>query len=260
MLSQVPKLVVLVLGMGWMGAVMVSCKKKAPADTTLVLRITPVAGSVPLDFETAYPYKSGYVKFEAVRFYISLPGVVYEKGDTLIFPDVYGLLDMDNDRVVVGKIPPGRYSHVTFGMGVDRERNTQMGSLAQPATQYPMDHALSAAHGMYWGWNPGYIFARFDGRYDVDGNGYFTDSVDVLFSYHPGTDKLYRTIYRPAVFSAEGGQVTLSLRMDVLKCLEPLDIPAHPAAHPVSPLDPEYPTAQLFVDQYELAFSGVDVQ
>lgn len=237
------------------------CKKgNEPEDSTLILRIIPVAGGQKLDYQTSYAFKGGFVRFVGVRYYVSLPGVVKENGDTLLFDDVYALLDPENTDKVIGKIPAGLYAGLTFGMGVDYERNTQLGSKAQPATQYPMDHPLSAANGMYWGWNPGYIFARFDGRFDANGNGSFTDPEDVNFTYHPGTDKLYRTLWRPVLFKARGGQLILSLTLDVLKCLEPIDIPAHPASHPVSASDPEYPTAQALVNQYESAFSGVTVQ
>lgn len=258
---RIPKVIRLWLFLTALPAAIAGCKKdKQPEDSTLVLRIIPVAGSAKLDYQTSYPFKGGFVRFVGVRYYVSLPGVVKENGDTLLFDDFYALLDPDNTDRVVGKIPSGAYSWLTFGMGVDHARNTQLGSKAQPATQYPMDHALSAANGMYWGWNPGYIFARFDGRFDADGNGSFTDAGDVNFTYHPGTDKLYRTLWRPVHFQAGGGQVILSLSLDVLKCLEPLDIPAHPASHPVSPSDPEYPTSQTLVNQYEDAFSGVTVQ
>jgi hypothetical protein len=240
--------------------VLFGCKKnRQPEDSTLILRIVPTAGGQMLDYQTSYPFKTGYVRFVGVRYYISLPGVVKENGDTLRFDDVYAIMEPENTDRVIGKIPSGVYTALTFGMGVDRERNTQYGSKAQPATQYPMDHPLSAANGMYWGWNPGYIFARFDGRFDVNGNGSFTDADDVNFSYHPGTDKLYRTIWRSVQFQANGGQVILSLTLDVLKCLEPIDIPAHPTSHPVSQSDPEYPTSQSLVNQYESAFSGVTV-
>ncbi|MCS6980708.1 MAG: hypothetical protein N2110_03105 [Flavobacteriales bacterium] len=254
--SKLGFLALLGMGLGAWG-----CKKSTQnEEVTLILRIRLLAGSEPLVHDVSYPYQGGHVRFVNTRFYVSLPAVRNAQGDTLYFEDAYALLDELQSDFVVGKIPYGQYTHLFFGMGVDYARNTQLGPKAQPATAYPMDHPLSAVHGMYWGWNPGYIFAQCDGRFDANGNGSFTDPEDVLFSYHPGTDKLYRYIQKPVSFHAHGEKIILTLQLNILKCLESIDIVNHPTAHPVSPSDPEYPTAKSFVDAYGEAFSPVNVQ
>jgi len=240
---------------------LVSCKRSKDEEKSLfILKINFLAGSQPLSYSSNFPFGSGFVRFVQARFYVAVPSLVTSQNDTVAFPDTYAILDSENNLLIVGEVPARQYKTLMFGLGVDRDRNTQFGSKAIPATEYPMDHPLSASHGLYWGWNPGYIFGQFDGRYDTNGNQVFTDPTDILFSYHPGTDKLYRTIIRPTEVKAHGQKFTLTLNFNLLKCLEAVDILTHPHSHPVSSSDPEFPAAKAFVDAYEEAFSQVTVE
>lgn len=82
-------------------------------------------------------------------------------------------------------VPEGDYSKLTFVLGVDSLRSTmsvdKRTGVLDPAT------GGHAGGGMYWGWNSGYIFFKFEGNSDVitdDQQGDPTGKKQ--FKYHIG--------------------------------------------------------------------------
>jgi hypothetical protein len=64
------------------------------------------------------------------------------------------------------KVPEGDYSKVTFTIGVDSLRST----MPIDKRTGVLDPAAGGGHdggGMYWGWNSGYIFFKFEGNAEV---------------------------------------------------------------------------------------------
>ncbi len=57
------------------------------------------------------------------------------------------------------KVPEGDYTRVTFTLGVDSLRSTMDISKRTGV----LDPAGGMDNGMYWGWNPGYIFLKMEG-------------------------------------------------------------------------------------------------
>jgi hypothetical protein len=81
------------------------------------------------------------------------------------------------------KVPEGDYSKLTFTVGVDSLRSTMDVSKRTG----PLDPAGGMEGGMYWGWNSGYIFFKFEGSSPVisdDVNGDPTGKKQ--FRYHIG--------------------------------------------------------------------------
>ncbi|WP_343522615.1 MbnP family protein [Pedobacter sp.] len=82
------------------------------------------------------------------------------------------------------RVPEGDYTRLTFTLGVDSLRST-MGIDKRTGVLDPSaDHDTG---GMYWGWNSGYIFFRFEGNSNVisdDVNGDPTGKKQ--FKYHIG--------------------------------------------------------------------------
>jgi len=79
------------------------------------------------------------------------------------------------------EVPEGNYNKVTFTLGVDSLRST----MALDKRIGVLDPAQP--EGMYWGWNSGYIFFRFEGNSSVitdDVNGDPTGKKQ--FKYHIG--------------------------------------------------------------------------
>jgi len=84
------------------------------------------------------------------------------------------------------KVPEGDYTQVTFTIGVDSLRST-MGIDKRTGILDPASGGDHGSGGMYWGWNAGYIFFKFEGNSSVisdDVNGDPTGKKQ--FKYHIG--------------------------------------------------------------------------
>ncbi|RZL47925.1 MAG: hypothetical protein EOO93_24810 [Pedobacter sp.] len=84
------------------------------------------------------------------------------------------------------EVPEGDYTKVTFTLGVDSLRSTM--DLAKRTGV--LDPAAGGGHGgsgMYWGWNAGYIFFKFEGNADAISNDVNGDPTGKKqFKYHIG--------------------------------------------------------------------------
>lgn len=84
------------------------------------------------------------------------------------------------------RVPEGDYTRLTFTLGVDSLRST-MGIDKRTGVLDPAAAGDHDSGGMYWGWNSGYIFFRFEGNSNVisdDVNGDPTGKKQ--FKYHIG--------------------------------------------------------------------------
>ncbi|RZK67961.1 MAG: hypothetical protein EOO95_01280 [Pedobacter sp.] len=82
------------------------------------------------------------------------------------------------------RVPEGDYTRLTFTLGIDSMRST-MGIDKRTGVLDPAaDHDTG---GMYWGWNSGYIFFRFEGNSNVISNDVNGDPTGKKqFKYHIG--------------------------------------------------------------------------
>ena len=85
------------------------------------------------------------------------------------------------DNVWSYNLTPGVYEGLRLHIGVPAEFNTDT-----DPTIWPNDHPLgvSGSAGMFWSWNTGYIFSKFDGKADTTGGNNFLHP----FAYHIGGD------------------------------------------------------------------------
>ena len=119
----------------------------------------------------------------------------------------------------------GDYDGIKFGIGLTPAQN-----LTGP-TDYAASHPLGNDNNEYWeGWDS-YIFAKLEGRQDVDRNGEFDG-----FTYHIGFDDLYRSKEFSKAFSiTEGGCTALEFNVDVQKMFtdgtDNVDIVNRPVSH-----------------------------
>ena len=154
-----------------------SCKKDE--DDTTTPTPTVVTGNVTLEMEhmfndlefvlgTEYTTAAGEnVTFNTTKYYVS--NIKFTKTDGTVFtqPESYYLVDLSADGsnlLTITDVPTGDYTDITFTIGVDSTRNV---SGAQTG-------ALSVANSMFWSWNSGYIFAKFEGDCPQSSNGTFT--------------------------------------------------------------------------------------
>jgi len=129
----------------------------APVELKVSLRV----GDSPLRFDQTYQTPQGLrYQIDLLKFYISNVALIRPDGREV---KVEGLTLADFKRgaptqgvsVMRMDLPPGQYRGLRFDMGVPRELN----HLDAGTQQLP----LGVNSGMYWAWNPGYIFYRLEG-------------------------------------------------------------------------------------------------
>jgi hypothetical protein len=126
------------------------------------LKVNLMVGQEPLKFGNTYQTPTGFsYQIDLLKFYISEVALVRADG-TEVKVDGLALADFKKDGPTQGvsimklDLPAGEYSGLRFNIGVPRELNHQDASLQKAP--------LGVDSGMYWAWNPGYIFYRLEGR------------------------------------------------------------------------------------------------
>lgn len=89
--------------------------------------------------------------------------------------------DAGNPNSWTYDVRPGVYEGFRVHLGVPAEFNTDT-----DPTIWPNNHPLgvSGSAGLFWSWNTGYIFSKFDGKADTTGGNDFTHP----FAFHIGGD------------------------------------------------------------------------
>ncbi|MDX2006262.1 MAG: MbnP family protein [Meiothermus sp.] len=130
----------------------------APLELKINLRI----GDQPLQFGQTYKTPTGLdYQIDLLRFYISDLALVRADGSEVKVEGIT-LVDFKRDQptqgvsVLKANVPAGEYRGIRFNVGVPRELNHL------DATNQAMP--LGVNSGMFWAWNPGYIFYRLEGR------------------------------------------------------------------------------------------------
>ncbi|MCS7075270.1 MAG: hypothetical protein NZ455_01100 [Bacteroidia bacterium] len=170
-----------------MGIVTVSCKKKkddpppAAPKGELELYINPVVNTADLVFGNNYTNGAGNnYKVSEFKMYISEVTFVREDGSEYKDNGIY-LVDMSNKTIksttaktshggkgaliTIRNVPAGTYKGIRFTIGVPTNKNN-IDATKITDTNNP----LHTNNGMYWSWNAGYIFNKFEGTYDSLGN------------------------------------------------------------------------------------------
>ncbi len=188
-----------------------SCGKDEKV-TEAEFTLTPKAfwGSEPLLMGTTYTDPLDRPIFvEDFRCYLTGIYAINENDEALFISSVEHL-DFSENLSIKKTLPTGRYKGLRFGVGVDAVRNT-----GQDPSQYPNAHPLSVStsQGMFWTWNSGYIFVKFEGKTAFNG-----DASNMLdpYAFHVGTDNFYREIELSKAFeiTETGGKIELAFLAD----------------------------------------------
>jgi len=147
---------------------------------TIALRFVPKFGEQRLLLDKKYLNAGGdSVQFTAIRFYLSEVALIDSLGASIPATGIM-LIDLGDPAVaehgyaeVKLRGAPGTYRGLSFSIGVPTADNHK-----DAATQ---SLPLGPNSGMYWGWNPGYIFHMIEGKAD-------SASGSVNFGYHIGED------------------------------------------------------------------------
>jgi len=233
--------------------ILTSCKKKKQTEEDGIVNINMSAyfDSEAFAVGNVYTNVDGYrVRVDDFKFYISELAAI--RNDGVLIP----LIDIDLINLGSGystssfELAPGNYRGIQFSIGVPPELNKD-----QDPTVYPNDHPLSVngAQGMFWSWNTGYIFVKFEGKADLDG----VEGNEILspFAFHCGEDLLFRThvIDNYAFTVSEEIATPIDIRFNVEKFFysdnDTIDIAVNNLTHTSGNL----PLAERFTDLFNLA-------
>lgn len=192
------------------------------------LRIIPKFGASDLRLATPFVTAADdTVSFSAIKFYLSGINLIDTLGGEHELDGIY-MVDLE-DAAFAAKgylslaveADPGYYRGIRFSVGVPTDQNHR-----DAATQQP---PLGPNSGMYWTWNPGYIFHMMEGTVDSSG-------TKKGFAFHIGEDARKTTIQLATIsgpsatsfeISDEGGEV-FTVNADYAKIFERGVDPAQP--------------------------------
>jgi len=169
------------------------CKDDDPSpDSKLLMTFDPRFGGSQTQMGEVHDNLHGYPFYtEAIKFYISNIRLHSDAGSELMLSEIELIDLMENKRSLEFVIPNGRYTGISYDLGVPVEMNGTQNPDFNIAL-YSNDHPLSESNGMYWIWNTGYRFFTFEGRYDTLDNE--TGTLPLTFAFHTGTDTLFRSL------------------------------------------------------------------
>jgi len=176
------------------------------------------------------------IRFTRINFYISNLVIVNDDGETdlteIQFIDLTQThrnpIDSEIGTVMsFSNVPVGSYNQLKFGVGVPVDLNKTNPS------DYSTTHPLGADNsGEYWEAWDSYIFAKIEGQFDVNGDGF--DADDINFAYHTGgRPDLFAPIELDNNLVLSGGETTdLIFELDVAQLFkqglgDPLILSAH---------------------------------
>jgi hypothetical protein len=180
------------------------------------LRFYPQFGTDTLKLGKKYRTAGGdSVRVEFARFYISEISLIDTLGAEHPLLGLFLIDELDSLARARGyasvtiQALPGTYRGIRYSVGVPSSLNHR-----DAATQ---SAPLGMASDMWWGWNPGYIFNRTEGKVDSAG-------TSVSLAYHIGGDtrKLGVNLYSltgtatTLVVSSTGGSASVNVKYDAL--------------------------------------------
>lgn len=211
-----------------------SCKKDKPEEPG-----DPAVNELEINFQTefngnalyldsVYTTDEGYkIKLTDIKLYME-----DIRNGSSVFKDV-ALLDYSNSslRSIRVEGDKANFDNLSFNIGVQNSLNHNDPS-AFPNTSHLN---IMTANDMHWGWSPGYIFVKLEGKADtlVDANEVF----DLNFVFHIGKDENLRDAQFTGInwVPISSTLHRTSLKIDVLEFLRgnsnPIDLKDENSSH-----------------------------
>lgn len=183
------------------------------ADPMLNLNFTFTLGGQEFGLgAVATNWEGRKVKFTLAQFYVSK----VRFGD-VEFSDRYLMVTDRKLNHEIGRLPFGTYAGLSFNLGVDSAVN-HLDPASFPATHTLSSNNLDHAH---WGWDPGYIFMKMEGRVDTTAD--MTGEANAAFSIHIGLDAFLTNFSLPTNVDIQGNH-SIAIRVDWLKFMDNIDL------------------------------------
>ncbi|MEO7174891.1 MAG: MbnP family protein [Saprospiraceae bacterium] len=218
----------------------------------LKLSIKGLFGGEPFITAKSYPYDGGkLVNILRSDFFISEISLIHQDGSVTVVSDIdlaeisetHTSADNNLNEYILDleDAPEGSYTGIQFGVGVPPALN------AKKDTDFPSSHALSQS-SFYWSAWQSFIFSRTEGNLNpgLGQNG---------FTYHAGTDGLYRVVRVNNNFELTKNNEVIPLNFDIKQLFKTdggyIDIENNSSAHGLEDLT----IATIVMNNYTSAFS-----
>lgn len=213
--------------------VFVACEKDPfpvpePEMPTMTLKMNSVYGQENLFLDSIYETPEGYqLKFTDIKCIFG----AWKNGSTVLFDAA--LFDF-REKGSTFFSAEGNYENfpsLDGFLGLEAAVNH-----ADP-TAFPNNHPLNIVNvgGMHWGWNPGYIFIKVEGRVDTIPDQ--IQNFDHTFMFHSGTDSYLQTVSFDAVpWQVSGANhAVATLKLDMYQFLfnttQPINLKTESVTH-----------------------------
>lgn len=196
----------------------------------VTLHFHPSVGTEDFAFNQTYTINDTLeVQFTLAQFYTHGFNLLNEGGEVIeSFPDKYFLVKAGQMMYDLGDVPTGKAQTLQFNIGVDSITN---GQTTEAFTSRPEGDPLAQqSPSMHWNWNSGYIFAKFEGLYDSNG-----DNVpDAPFTYHIGRNSMLRQSTVMPMQDLTNAEEEIMIHMDFASLFNGIDLVANPVVHGMS--------------------------
>lgn len=192
-----------------------------PPGTITVTADFSFGGDSVLVGRTAVDHNGNHLRLETFALYLGGIELLTDTG-AIRLSDAERW-DAGDDNRWIYSVVPGTYEGFRVHLGVPAEFNTDT-----DPTIWPNDHPLGVAGsaGLFWSWNTGYIFSKFDGKADTTGGNDFTHP----YAYHIGGDANLIEIRLDDPWTVDPcSRHGFSLAGDILGFLSAADAPIDPA-------------------------------
>lgn len=194
-----------------------ACKDEDQPGVDFSITYKATYGGEQLKKNTDFLFGAFPLEFIRYRLYLSDITLLKSSGEEVrlaeveyldFFPDVASTNLSATPQITYQHIPEGTYSGIRIGYGVKAALN------AKKPSDFPSGHPLSDETDYWSGWKS-YIFSVLDGKADPENDG----SKNLTFSYHCGSDAVYKTFTFNEEIQVASGQPRIELSFDVLKFL-----------------------------------------
>lgn len=145
---------------------LISCKKQemGPSYANLIINFSNTINGNPIQLNSQNYVNSEGEEFniKTLNYFISNIQLIHADGTILTVKDGYFLIkesDPNSKNIILDSIPAGNYSEIRFILGVDSLKSCSPVDERKGA----LDIASYGDDNMYWSWNSGYIFFKFEG-------------------------------------------------------------------------------------------------
>ncbi len=158
------------------------------------------------------------VKFTTAQFYLSNVAFMDDADNRTKLEPQFTFVESTTSEIDLGEVDAGHMHMLMLNLGVDEKTNTTV----LPTDFEDLNAPLAPkTNSMHWSWNSGYIFYKFEGDVDTDGDGTDDDS----FKYHIGLNDNLITKSKMAHTDLEAGKSTdIMVKVDYAKIFSGLDL------------------------------------